>query len=69
MVREKVEDLIAKFEEAGLSLPMEEVSGERGVYRYGHRKLQVLVQGGRLMVRAGGGFADLIEFLEKVQCP
>lgn len=66
-VREMVQDLIARFEASNLSLPLEEVGHE--VYRYGHRRLALKVQGGRLVVRGGGGFWDLMEFLEKVQVP
>ena len=37
------------------------------VYRLGNRKLSLKVQNERLVVRVGGGFCDLIEFLEKVR--
>jgi len=65
LVQEMVEALCTKFEENGLLLPLERVNNE--VYRLGNRKLSLKVQNERLVVRVGGGFCDLIEFLEKVR--
>jgi len=64
-VEEMVQGLKVKFEENGLSLPLEQISSD--VYRLGNRRLSLKVQNGRLVVRVGGGFCDLIEFLEKVR--
>ena len=67
LVADMVAGLKHKFEENGLTLPLEEISHE--VYRLGNRRLSLKVQNGRLVVRVGGGFCDLIEFLEKVRIP
>jgi len=65
MVEEMVDGLKQKFEENGLHLPLDKVNDE--VYRLGNRKLCLKVQNERLVVRVGGGFCDLIEYLEKAR--
>ena len=58
-----VDSLKARFEQSGVSLPLEKHAG--CVYRLGQRKLSLNIRNNRLMVRVGGGFCDFLEYLSK----
>jgi len=58
-----VDNLKSRFEESGVSLPLDKHTG--CVYRLGNRKLSLNIRNSRLMVRVGGGFCDFLEYLSK----
>jgi hypothetical protein len=35
-----------------------------GVYEFGSRKVQVKVEGGKILIRVGGGYLSVDEFLD-----
>ena len=58
-----VDSLKTRFEQSGVSLPLDKHTG--CVYRLGQRKLSLSIRNNRLMVRVGGGFCDFLEYLSK----
>lgn len=58
-----VDELLARYiNESGTTLPIARIS--EGWYLFGTRKIYAKVMNGRLVVRVGGGYSNLKEFIE-----
>lgn len=61
-VEQQVKELKERFARAGVWLPLEHLNGN--VYRFQKmRKLALALQNGQLVVRVGGGFQHLVDYL------
>ncbi len=61
-----VDELLARYiNETGTQLPISRL--QEGWYLFGTRKIYAKVMNGRLVVRVGGGFSNLKEFIEIYQ--
>eukprot|EP00899_Mesostigma_viride_P002468 jgi/Mesvir1/12221/Mv00449-RA.1 len=57
--------LLRRFMEEGIGLPLTKIGD--CLYRLDQRKIQLHVLGGKLCVRAGGGYRDFLEYLSKTK--
>lgn len=66
IIGDLVDELLARYiNESGTTLPIARIS--EGWYLFGTRKIYAKVMNGRLVVRVGGGYSGLGEFIEIYQ--
>lgn len=60
-----VDDLVARFDAAGVRLPLSRLAGSRGAGQYllNGRKLTLMARADKLLMRVGGGSEDFLDWL------
>jgi len=62
-VPQMVESLKVRFARHGMDLPIDHVGGN--IYKMGVRKLHLAIMNDKLMVRVGGGHAELLDYINQ----